>query len=112
MHHHGLHVGPFIVVGLVVTATTVVVVIWLLLRRYLVESDGLSKAEAEKLSPEQSDILAMLRQKGGPLSQSRICEDTGKPSEEIASHLRVLENKGLVQRKWDSEKRAYIVWAK
>jgi len=78
-HHaipvHGFPIGPLLLLAVIGVAIVIGV---LLLRRYLVGPDGLSSAERTTLEGGEAEVLAMLRQTGGPLPQPELSE-TRKP---------------------------------
>lgn len=112
MNHHGHGFGPQFGIWLVLGAGLLVVVIVALLLYFRGrQPDGLSRSERRGLDPMQTEILAMLRQNGGPVAQSEIGETVPMDSDEIANALRELEDRNLVRREWSSEKQVYMVRA-
>lgn len=71
---HGAHASlPLAAVldGVAVSA----IVLWpLLFRHRTIGASGPSEHERQTLSGEGADLVAMLRQKGGPMTQPEICE--------------------------------------
>ena len=89
----------------------VAIILWLVFRNRVIGPSGLSGHERQSLPGEEADLLAMLRQHGGPMAQPGICESTGQTPEDIAALLQSLEGRGLVQRHWQPEAKAYSVVA-
>ena len=107
---HGLH-GVLAVVAVLGGAAALAIVLWLVFRNRVIGASGLSEHERQTLPGEEAGLLAMLRQKGGPMTQPEICENTGRTPEDIADLLLSLEGKRLVQRHWQPEAKAYSVVA-
>jgi len=83
-------------------------VVWLIHRKR-VASDGLTPIEKKELEYPESEILAMLRQHGGPMMQCEIIDLLPGDLEDLASVMNAMESKGLIQRKWRSDQGTYIV---
>jgi uncharacterized membrane protein len=113
INHHGHGFGPPFGIWLVLGGILLLVVIVALLLYFRSrQPDGLSRTERRQLDPVQAEILAMIRQNGGPLAQSEIGETVPMDTDEIANALRKLEERGLVRREWNGEKQVYMIWAK
>jgi hypothetical protein len=56
-------------------------------------------------------ILNVLRQKGRPMTQKEVCEDTRLTEQEVAGALAFMEERCLVKRTWDHVQSTYIVEA-
>ena len=56
-------------------------------------------------------ILDVLAQKGRPMTQKEICEDSGLTEQEVAGALAFMEERSMVRRKWDQAQSSYIVEA-
>ena len=108
---HGVH-AAFAPVAVLGALAALALILWLVFRSRVIGPSSLSEHQRRTLPGEEADLLAMLRQNGGPMTQPEICECTGQTPEDIASLLRSLEDKGLVERYWQSEGRAYSVVAK
>ena len=59
----------------------------------------------------EDTILDVLRQKGRPMMQKEVCEDTGLPEQEVAGALAFMEERGMVKRTWDRSQSTYRVEA-
>jgi hypothetical protein len=59
----------------------------------------------------EDTILDALRQKGRPMAQTEICEDTELKEHEVAGALAFMEERGMVKRTWDRGQSTYIVEA-
>jgi hypothetical protein len=59
----------------------------------------------------EDTILDVLRQKGRPMTQKEVCEDTGLTEQEVAGALAFMEERCMVKRTWDSGHSTYIVEA-
>jgi DNA-binding MarR family transcriptional regulator len=113
MNQHGHSFGPLFGIWLVLGAGLLIVVtVGLLLYFRGRQPNGLSRSERRGLDPMQAEILAMLRQNGGPIAQSEIGETVPMDSDDMANALRELEQRNLVRREWSSEKQVYMVCAK
>ena len=60
----------------------------------------------------EGQILSMLSQAGGSLTQSQIRGNLDLPVAEVAQALRQLEEKGLVAREWNTDAYTFVVHAK
>jgi len=69
----------------------------------------LTPIEKKELEYPESEILAMLRQHGGPMMQREIIDLLPGDLEDLASVMNAMESKGLIQRKWRSDQGTYIV---
>lgn len=108
--HHFSSTGDFWMIALIVGSLIAlfVLILWLIHRR-TVMSDGLTLIERKKLSRLEREILAMVRQNGGPMLQSEIVDTLPGDLEDLAEIMKSLEYKGLLDRKWTSEKNSYVV---
>jgi hypothetical protein len=59
----------------------------------------------------EDTILDVLRQKGRPMTQKEVCEDTGLTEQEVAGALAFMEERAMVKRTWDRGQSTYIVEA-
>jgi len=57
----------------------------------------------------ETQILAMLKQKGAPVSQMEVVENLGMPESEVVAALAELEECGLIRRRWDRDRYTYLV---
>jgi hypothetical protein len=137
MHEHYKHsefingLGPWLLFAVVIGLCGLVVILWLFLRnRSKPPSDVVASKEAalptEKLvqseplppvesrcratpAPEESDILDLLWQNGGPMSQTEIAESLGGDAQRIAETLKSMESQQLIERQWDAGKKTFNV---
>ena len=96
----------FVVIGAVVLL--IVLLIWFISRR-IIASNGLTPNERKSLSPEQKEILSMVRQKGEPIKQTDIVDIISGDLEGVVEILKTMEAKGLIRRTWDSEQGTYLI---
>jgi len=110
MNHQG-HGASFGTWGWLVLAGTVLLVLLLAALAYsrVRQSDGLSRSERRELDPMEAEILAILRQTGGPMAQSGVGELILADSDDIAQAVHGLEARGLVQREWSSQQQTYML---
>jgi hypothetical protein len=110
LSHPGAGVTGFWLPGVFIAFAVLLVVglIWVL-NRWLIASDGLTAAERKRLGYWEREILSMLRQQGGPLSQKEIVDMLSGDLEELAAALHDMEEQGLVHRKWQAEQQTYLV---
>ena len=108
--HNGLIAGNAWMTGVIILAFIIVIVgvIWLIHRKR-VASDGLTPIERKEMKYPESEILAMLRQHGGPMMQSEIIDTLPGDLEDFASGMNAMEAKKLIQREWRSDQGTYIV---
>ena len=110
MHHNhaaGLSgVWPILAVGGVLV---VAVLVGVVLYRRLRQPDGLSPHERRHLGPLEAEVLALVRQRGGPVSQPDIAAESGADTELVGRVLQDLQARGLVRRDWSHEDECYIV---
>ena len=100
---------PFIVVASI--AGVVLLVLWLLGRRQAKRRAASAKEDKVRGNLE-GQILSMLSQAGGSLTQSQIRGNLDLPVAEVAQALRQLEEKGLVAREWNTDAYTFVVHAK
>jgi DNA-binding MarR family transcriptional regulator len=110
--HHFSSLGHTWMIAVLVAAGVVLIVIifWLIHRRTLM-SDGLTPLEHKKLPWQEREVLSMLRQHGGPMLQSEIIDLLPGDLQDLAEVIKVMEGKGLVNRKWDADNSTYAVTA-
>jgi len=96
----------FVLIGAVILVMGIL--IWFISRR-TVSSDGLTPNERKMLSSEQKEILSMARQKGEPLTQIEIVDVIPGGLDCVVEILKNMETEGLIRRRWDSEKRTYLI---
>ncbi|MBN2594224.1 MAG: hypothetical protein JXA81_12015 [Sedimentisphaerales bacterium] len=108
--HHFSFAGDSWMIALIAAALIllVAVILWLIHRRTIM-SDGLTPLEHKKLSRLEREILAMLRQNGGPMIQSEIIDVLPGNLQDLAEIIKSMEDKRLIDRKWMPEKDSYIV---
>lgn len=108
--HHALHAFEpwLIVIGALAFIGVVVIVVWFVQRR-TVASDGLTPAERRGLPYPQREILSMLRQHGGPMTQSEVADVMPVDPEFLAESLKSMELQGTIHRRWEPRESAYIV---
>ena len=108
--HHFSSAGDFWMIALIVGSliALIVLILWLIHRR-TVMSNGLTPLERKKLPRVEREILAMLRQNGGPMTQSEIIDVLPGDLEDLAEVMKGMEDKGLIDRKWTPEKGSYVV---
>ena len=100
---------PFIVVASI--AGIVLLVLWLLGRRQA--KRRAATAGTDKIRENlEGQILSMLSQAGGSLSQSQIRANLDLPVAEVAEALRKLEDQGLVSREWNTDAYTFNVHVK
>ncbi|WP_319406982.1 hypothetical protein [uncultured Desulfosarcina sp.] len=110
--HIALIAGDAWMTGVIILVFVIVIagVIWLIHRKR-VASDGLTPIERKELEYPNREILAMLRQHGGPMTQREVIDSLPGDLEDIARVMQAMESKGLIQRKWRSDLETYIVTA-
>ncbi len=109
--------GPVLpALGLVLIAaigvTLLFVVVALVLRRRRVRASqlkGLSKAQRYTLEEFEGQVLAMLFQHGGQMSQLQIASALGLPAERVAERLHKMEVEEQIERRWSAEEYTYSV---
>jgi len=116
MNHHVFHSYSDLSLGSALVGLAAIVVIvfvfLLMLRHRLVGPSGLSRGERKSLDAGEAEVLAMLRQTGGAVPQPDLSETVPMSPDDIARSLRSLEEKRLIQRQWNTEKKAYLVFAR
>jgi len=117
--HHDGHGGSFsalvtnswVVLAVVLVALgAAALLVWLLMRG----RSGASRsetAEGEALENLDGQIMAMLHQAGGAMTQVQIRNALDLPLDRVASVLRELEERGEVHRSWDTDRYTYSVSA-
>jgi len=110
MNHRGHGFGPaewswLIAAGVAVALLLIVAFVYWRMR----QPDGLSRAERRDLDPTETEILAMLRQTGRPLSQAEVADTLSMDADDIAEAAQHLEARNLIRRQWSAERQAYII---
>jgi uncharacterized membrane protein len=82
--------------------------IWYLHRR-TVSSGGLTPIERKALSPQEQEIISLLRQNGGPMRQDEMIDMLPGDLEMLSEIFKNLETKKLIQRRWESGQGTYII---
>jgi len=59
----------------------------------------------------EDTILEVLHQKGRPMTQKEVREDTGLTEQEVAGALAFMEERAMVKRTWDRGQSTYVVEA-
>jgi uncharacterized membrane protein len=110
--HFALIAGDPWMTGAIFLSFIIVIagVIWLIHRKR-VASDGLTPIERKELEYPDREILAMLRQHGGPMTQREVIDSLPGELADIARVMNAMESKELIQRKWRSDPETYIVTA-
>ena len=96
----------------VVAATVFFAVLALVLRRrreLKARLTGLNEAQRQTLEEFESQVLALLSQHGGQLSQQQIASVLGLPAELVAEELQEMEAEGQIERRWSTEQYTYAV---
>jgi len=109
--HHNHTAGssgawPILAVGGVLV---IAVLVGVLLYRRLRQPDGLSPEERRRLGPLEAEVLALVRQRGAPVSQPDIAVESGTDGDLVGRVLHDLQARGLVRREWSHEDQCYIV---
>ena len=108
--HHGTGgVDAWIIIVIIGAVILLIGILIWFIHRKTVSSDGLTPDERKTLPLEQKEILSMVRQKGEPLSQIEIVDIISGDLEYVVEILKNMEAKGLIRRKWDSEKGTYLI---
>jgi uncharacterized membrane protein len=92
--------------------TLLFVAVALVLRRRRVQASqlkGLSEAQRYTLEEFEGQVLAMLSQHGGHLSQPQIASALGLPAERVAERLHKMEAEEQIERRWSAEEYTYSV---
>jgi len=109
IHHTSGGTDSWIIILIIALAVVFLgLLIWLISRK-TISSDGLKPAERKILTSEQKEILSMVRQKGGPITQIEIVDMTSGGPEYAIEILKEMEDKGLIKRTWNSEKNTYLI---
>jgi hypothetical protein len=108
-HQYPLFSEPWMIAVIIIGVVLLVAgLIWLINRR-TVASDGLTHVERKNLSFQEREILAMVRQHGGPMRQDWLIDELPGDSEGLAGIILEIENKGLIKREWNSDVGTYMV---
>ncbi len=71
---------------------------------------GPSEADnAEVLENLDGQIMALLHQSGGDMTQAEICQALGAPLQAVTSMLHDMEERGWVTRRWVAERYTFRV---
>ena len=112
MNHHGRGFGPSFWTWLILGGVLLVIGIVGLVSYFRGrQSDSLSRKERGELNAMQAEILALIRQNGGPILQTELGDTLPYDVEDIAGVVKELESKSLLQREWKSEQQTYEIAA-
>ena len=107
----GFATGPSVAV-IVITAMIVSsgIAWWIATRRpKRAEAAGLSDVQRDTLSDFESQVTALLVQRGGEADQTAIVAALGLPAELVAEKLLELEQAGAIQRRWSVDRMTYSI---
>jgi uncharacterized membrane protein len=115
--HHGSHVahglwslGWLLPVLLLLAIGAVVAILWALTRRE--QTEGLSRSRQREVEENlEGQVMAMLHQAGGAMTQTEIRANLDLPVDRVASRLRELEEKGRIHRHWEADRYTFTVRA-
>jgi len=100
--------SPWLVVALL---TTLAGLIGYLIRNYRRGTNNLNRRE-EALPWEESAVLALGRQYGGTMLQTELSEMLPMDPDQVATALKSLETRKLVERHWNVERKTFEVVTK
>ena len=100
--------GAIALVGLVLLVIAVILIVRHR-RAKLAQLEELNETQRHTLEEFETQVLALLSQHGGQLSQVRIAAALGLPSELVADRLLEMEAQGLIERDWTVEEYTYSV---
>ncbi len=83
-----------------VCLAALVLVVALIARRRPTRSEGTAPEVLENLD---GQIMALLHQAGGDMTQAEICQALGAPLQAVASMLHDMQERGWVTRRWVAE---------
>jgi uncharacterized membrane protein len=115
---HGVFRGSSVSPG--VTAMVVIIVIaaiaaiavgvyFITIRKKAKEASGLSLSQKEVLENFDPQVLSLLTQNGGCLTQLEIRNHLGLPVELVAQRLLAMEKEHLIDRKWLTDEYTFCV---
>ena len=95
------------VVGVLLIAAAVLFI----LRRRTGESgsEALSERQRQTLEDFETQVLALLSQRGGTMSQTQIVSTLGLPAHLVAEKLNEMECQELIDRRWETDEYTYRV---
>ncbi len=111
-HNMGLHGGQAVlIIAAIVAAGALIVLAVLLFSRAGRPRDRGATDEGASADPVplQGQVLALLRQKGGPVSQGGLCRQLNGEPREVARALHRLEEAQLIERYWQPGRSDYAV---
>ena len=73
------------------------------------DSDEDPKQAMQKYFDREDEIMAVLKQKGRPVTQSELCQSLGLTADELARALSDLEQRAFLRRTWDRERQDFMV---
>ena len=107
----GLPAWAWAIIAVVAVALVIVLAILFIRRRQTVKarSEVLTERQRGILENFEAQVLALLSQHGGRLSQVQIATSLGLPSDKVAEKLLEMECDGLIERTWTVDEYTFSV---
>ena len=112
-HWFGFGTQAWVVPIIIIAALLVVAVavVWWILRgrRARAQAAGLSGPQQETLGDFETQVTALIAQRGGEVDQTMIVAALGLPAHLVAEKLLELERAGAIERHWSIDRMTYSV---
>ena len=82
---------------------------WMIRRQKPARPDTVVSDNEDQFCPVEKDILAMVRQYGGPMPQSEVARNIALEEDTASRVLRRLEEQSALVREWDAERCEFMV---
>ena len=112
-HLVGFGAEGWVVPIIIIAALLIVVaaVIWWIVRgrRMRAQAAGLSDSQREILGDFETQVTALIAQRGGEVDQTMIVASLGLPAQLAAEKLLELERVGAIERHWAVDRMTYSI---
>lgn len=100
-------IAPVVIAAVLIVAAAIA---WRIVRaRREDASAALSDVQRETLGDFETQVTALIAQRGGEVDQTAVAAALGLPARLVAGKLLDLERTGAVQRKWSVDRMTYSI---
>jgi hypothetical protein len=111
-HWFGFGMGAWVVPIIIIAALLILAaaVVWYVQgRRARARAAGLSESQRETLGDFETQVTALIAQRGGEVDQTMIVAALSLPAQLVAEKLLELERGGAIERHWSVDRMTYSI---